>query len=197
MKISRLVQLGSVLVATGCASAPAIHYFTLDMTPSGRVPDTVAVRVANLQTSDALSRPGILIAASATRVEYYATQRWAGSVGELVTQKLNAELDRGSDHASPYLMTGTVLALEQVDTDNGAEARVRLAVEIREPSARAFEPPLVEGVYEATRKAALTTPDAVVIALSRALEDVAVEIAKDLHGGSRGSESGDLGTTGR
>jgi uncharacterized lipoprotein YmbA len=194
MKIHRLVQLGCALIATGCASAPAIHYFTLDMTPSGRVPDTVAVTVANLQTSDALSRPGIKIAASATRVEYYATQRWAGSVGELVTQKLNAELDRGSNHTIPYLMTGTVLALEQVDTDDGAEARVRLAVEIREPTTREFEPPLVERTYEATRKATRATPDAVVIALSRALEDIAVEIAKDLDGHSRAPESADLGT---
>jgi uncharacterized lipoprotein YmbA len=188
MKIHRLVQLGFVLVATGCASAPAIHYFTLDMTPSGRVPGTVAVRVSNMQTSDALSRPGILIAASATRVEYYATQRWAGAIGELVTQKLNAELDRGSDNAPTYRLTGTVLALEQVDTDDGAEARVRLSVEIRDPTAREFEPPLVERTHEATRKATRATPDAVVVALSRALEDVAVEIAKDLEGRSRASE---------
>ena len=197
MKIHHLVQLGFVLVATGCASAPAIHYFTLDMTPSGRVPGTVAVRVSNMQTSDALSRPGILIAASATRVEYYATQRWAGGVGELVTQKLNAELDSGSDQATPYLMTGTVLALEQVDTDDGAEARVRLAVEVREPAAREFDPPLVERMYEATRKATRATPDAVVIALSRALEDVAIKIAKDLEGYSRAPGSADLGTTER
>ena len=77
------------------------------------------------------------------------------------------------------VVSGTVTAFEQVDGPIGSLGRVRLEVEIREAGSNRSEAPLLAKSYSATRAAEGNNADAVVRALSRALEDISAEIAAD------------------
>jgi len=178
MRINHIVPL-MLLTLLGCASAPDIDYFTLDMTPSGKTENRVNLVVGHFITTEALGRSQILIQASPTRIEYYAIDRWASGVGELVQRKLVAEFGPVVEGRRSFKITGRVLAFEQVDGTLSAEGRVILAVAIRDAEAMSYEEPLLAKTYEVTRNAAGAMPDAVVVELSRALEEIAAEIASD------------------
>jgi ABC-type uncharacterized transport system auxiliary subunit len=163
-----------------CASAPKIDYYTLGMESSGRVDPTVNLSVERLRTTEALGRSQIMVLASPTRIDYYATAQWAGSVGELVQQKLAAEFGPQVDGRRTLVVSGTVLACEQVDRPGGAEARVRLDILVRDAEVPRYQPPVFEKSYEATRPVAGSNAGSVVQELSRCVEEIAAEIAADV-----------------
>lgn len=171
--------VGVALAAAACASAPKFNYYTLAVEPSGSVRPEINLRVERLRTTGALGDDRIHIQASPTRVEYYATERWAAGVGEIVQRKLAAEFGPALTGRRILVVTGTVLACGQIDTKEGAAAHVKLVLEIRDPALKRFEPPLLEKTYEATLPAAAPAADAVVDALSRCVERIAAEIAED------------------
>ena len=138
----------------GCASAPKIDYYTLGMESSGRSDPAVNVSVERFRTTEALSRSQIMVLASPTRVEYYATDHWAGSIGELVQQKLAAEFGAPVVGKRTVIVSGMVLACEQVDGASGVEARVRLDVTVRDAELPRYQPPLLEKSYSAVRPVA-------------------------------------------
>ena len=168
------------LLCAGCLSGPPPRFYTLDMRPSGRAQAPVNLEFDRLRPAEALDREGILIQTSPTRIEYYAADQWAANLGELVTQKLEAEFAHENDAERTLVVTGTILDFGQVDLPNGAEAHVRLALEFREPGASRYDPPLLDKTYEARISAESPSPAAVVEALSRGLEDIAVAVATDL-----------------
>lgn len=180
MHIRLVVPL--VLALGACASAPDISYHTLDMGPSGRVETDRNLRVERFVTSQALGRNEIFIQESATRVEFYATARWTAGVGELVRDKLAAEFGPPDAGRRSLRVGGRVVAFGQVDADAGPVGRVVLEVSIRDADAQGSGTPLMEKTYEASRRADRESVDAVVVALSRAMEDVAVAIAADAAG---------------
>jgi ABC-type uncharacterized transport system auxiliary subunit len=179
MGIKHAVPL-MLLTLLGCASAPDVDYFTVDMTRSGSVEAGVNLLVGRFTTTEALGRSQILIQASPTRIDYYAVDRWASGVGELVQRKLITEFGPIVEGRRSFKITGRVLAFEQVDGETVSEARVALAVAIRDAEAKSYEEPLLEKTYDATRNADGVKPDAVVVALSRAMEQIAAEIAADV-----------------
>jgi len=164
---------------TACASAPEIRYYTLDMEPSGQVAPTVNLVVDQVRTTDALSRPQIMIQASPTRIEYYAADRWVGAPSELVRQKLTAEFGQPVDGRRTLLVSILVLSAEQVDVADGAAAKMRLSVSVRDSEMKRYQPPLLEKTYEASRAAPQATAAAVVEALSICAEEIAREIVSD------------------
>lgn len=166
--------------ACGCASAPKIDYYTLGMESSGRVDPAVNLSVERLRTIEALGRSQIMVLASPTRVDYYATDQWAGSVGELVQQKLAAEFGPPVDGRRTLVLSGKVLACEQVDRPGGAEARVRLEIVVRDGELPRYRPSLLEKSYSSSRPASSGNPGQVVEELSRCVEDIAAEIARDV-----------------
>lgn len=168
-----------LLLLGGCASAPDIQYYTFTMGPSGETRSGVDVAVEEIRTTEALGRRRILIQATPTRVEYYATAEWAGGLGELVTEKLRSELGPPREGRPTVALRGTLLACGQVDTPEGARARARIRVRFRDQSRLRFEPPLLERTYEAERPAADGSPGSVAEALSTCLEEIAREIAMD------------------
>jgi len=174
---SRLAM--AVCLVWACGSAPKIDYYTLAMAPSGRVTTTTNLEVERFRATQALSRPRILIAASATRVEYYATDHWVAEVGDLVQQKLAAEFGPAVAGRRSLVVSGTVLGFEQVDGPAGAEARVELLVEVRDAAHKRYQDPLLESTYRATRAMSRTSASAAVEALSRCVEEIAVAIAAD------------------
>lgn len=171
----------ALLACPGCmTTAPAPRHYTLDMTPSGQVAEAAecGIEVVNVRTVDALGRPELLIKKSAIELEYYAVDRWAGALDELVEQKLEAEFagtrDPFDDDQTPVPVEVEVLAFQQEDTADGARASVRLRVELTGGGGETVGPI----VYAAQRDVA-PNPAAVVEGLSRALEEIAAAIARD------------------
>ena len=167
-------------VLCGCASAPKIDYYTLGMESSGRTDPSVNLSVERFRTTEALGRSQILVFMSPTRIEYYATDQWAGSLGELVQQKLAAEFGPAVDGRKTFVVSGAVLACEQVDTANGAQARVKLEVVVRGAEVPRYQPPLLEKTYRSNRPVSGSNPGSLVEQLSRCIEDIALEIAADV-----------------
>lgn len=170
----------ALLGIAGCSSTPPISYYSLDMTPSGRVSTNAAIHVETLRTTEALARTQIQIQASPTRIEYYATHEWAGGIGELVGRKLAVEFN-GDPSGGPQLtLSGSVLECTQVDIPQGAEARMAIAVTVRDSASPRYVTPLINKIFTSTKSVGRTGPDAVVQALSRCAEDIAVEIAEEI-----------------
>jgi uncharacterized lipoprotein YmbA len=163
-----------------CASAPKIDYYTLGMDSSGRSDPTVNLSVDRFRTTEALGRSQIMALASSTRVEYYASDQWAGSVGEQVQQKLAAEFGTLVDGRKTLIVSGKVLACEQVDRSSGVEARVRLEIIIRDSDQPRYQPPLIEKTYSSSRPVGGKNPGSLVEELSRCVEDMAAEISEDV-----------------
>jgi len=170
----------AVLILTfACASAPKINYYSLGVESSGEAHPAVNLKVERLRTTEALGRSQIMIRASSTRIEYYAVDQWAGGVGELVQQKLAAEFGPAVEGSKTLMVSGLVVACEQVDSPEGSEARVQLDIVIRDADEARYRPPLLERTDEASRGVARPNADAVVDALSRCVGQIASEIAAD------------------
>lgn len=173
-----VMALAAVLVAAGCMSVPESRYYTLNMSDSEQAATAFQVQVGRFRTSDALSRPEILIQASPTRVEYYALDLWASDLAEMVQEKLQVEL--GPAASPTYRIEGDILAFEQVDQGGEANARVRLRVRAYDATDRRSSEPVFRKTYQEVRSAAEATPEGVVLALSDGLEAIAVQIGADL-----------------
>ncbi len=178
MQVRRAV-VASVLVLGSCASAPKLSYYTLDMNPSGSARSDAAFAVQRFTVTERLDRSQVVIQASPVRVEYYATARWAAGLGGMVQQKLGAELGPVTGAAGVLTVSGRVTGFEQVDTGSGPRALVRLDVVIRDRGGDRSDAPLIETTYEASRALDGDGVEALVRALSRAVEDIAAEIATD------------------
>lgn len=175
---SRLLLTAAVTVLAACMSTPAPRYFTIDMRPSGEANAPCGVRVERLRAVEPVARREIMIKASPTEVEYYASDLWVADLGELVQEKLNAELSQDKNSAPAVLVSGSVLAFEQVDAPDGAEAHIKLELVFRQAGARRSDSAL-EKTYEVCVETDNNIPEAVVEALSRGLEEIAREIARD------------------
>lgn len=163
-----------------CASAPKIDYYTLGMESSGDIDTSVNISVERLRTTEALGRSQIMVLESPTRVDYYATDHWAGSVGEMVQQKLTAEFGSPVAGRKDLVVSGKVLACEQVDGPGGVVARVKLEIVARDAEVPRYQPPLIEKSYSSSRPVSGPNPGSVVKELSRCVEEIAAEIAADV-----------------
>ena len=124
-------------------------------------------------------RTDIMAMTSPTQIEYYALDRWVASLGELVPTKLGAEFGPPQNGRRTILVSGTILAFEEVDTPTGADAHIKLDLAFRNEGASRYEEPLLRKHYEGSFPAESRTPAAVVNALSAGLAQLAVSIAQD------------------
>lgn len=170
------------VVLTSCTSAPSLDYHTVDMSPSGAGVEPVNLAVGRFVVSDKLDRYQIVIQESPTRIAYYATDRWASTIGEMIEQKLAAEFGPVDGALKSLIVDGRIVAFEQVDTAAGPVAKASLDVTVRDGASKRYEAPLLEKSYTVERPASDNSVDAVVRALSRALEEIAAEIASDAAG---------------
>lgn len=178
----RLQLIAMSCLLTACASAPNISYYTLAMIPSGQTDVSVNLAVEQVRTTDALSQNRIMIQASPTTIEYYATDQWVGGLAELVLQKLTVEFGQPVEGRRTLAMTAVVLACEQVDVAGGTEARMKLSVTVRDPAEKRYREPLLSKTYEASRPMAHASANSVVVALSTCAEQIAADIAADASG---------------
>ncbi len=165
--------------AAGCATAPGPSLYTLNMAPSGEGSGGVQIAVGRLRIAEALQNKRILIKKSPTEIEYYAAAQWAAGLDELLAEKLGVEFGQPNPAGTPCVLSGTLLAFEQVDTPGGGEAHVRLAVEIRKDGTSYYSPPALAKTYDVRLPVAEPTAGAVVEALSTCLEQVAAAIVAD------------------
>lgn len=168
-----------VVMISGCASAPDLTTYTVDMEASGAAASEVDLTVERFTVSERLDGSRILIQTTPIRVESYATARWAEGLGGMVQRKLAAELASRPGGAGRLVVSGRVLAFEQVDSPSGARALAKLEVSLRDGERPRWEPPLLERTYEAGGFVDGAGVEPLVRALSRALEDIAAEIAED------------------
>lgn len=178
--LSRFLACGILaLIIAGCASTPKVRYFTLDMESSGQSSPQVNLVVERIRVGEALARKDILIKKSPTEVEYYAAAQWAANLDELVANKLRSEFGPKHDGAVTVVITGELLAFEQVDVPGGAEAHVRLAAMFHRPESASPQDLPFERIYDVRLRAASPAASAVVEALSRCLEQLAAAMAAD------------------
>ncbi len=168
--------LTAALVMSGCLTRPAARYYTLDMTPSGKVDPAGACRVDRVRVADALERPELLLQFSSTQVEYYALDRWVSFPGDLVRQKLQAEF---SSAAPVCRIEMELTAFQQVSHNGSDEAVARIEAAFYRAAASAGAPAVLEKGYEARVPMAKETPAALAEALSRALEQIASAVSID------------------
>lgn len=166
-------------LAAGCVSSAGPDLYTLNMAPSAQAGSPVNIAVKRLRVAEPLQNKRILIKTSPTEIEYYAAAQWAASLDELLAEKLAAEFGPADPERPSYVVSGMLQAFEQVDTPAGAEAHVRLAVEIREANASHYSTPALAKTYTARGPAASATPGGVVQSLSDLLETVARDIVAD------------------
>lgn len=152
---------------------------TLDMTPSGKAVARMNIDVSALRRSDALGRNSILIRPNATSVEYFPQDRWASNVSNLVAEKLESEFGAPETGRETVQLTGSIVAFERLDSAQGAAGHVKLDATLQGDSEGARERPLLWKMYEATAPAENNSAAAVAVALSRALEEIAVSVAAD------------------
>ena len=170
-----------ILTAAGCVSVPEVNYYTLDLRSSGRISGAFVIDSVRIRVGEAVSRREIMIRTSPTQVEYYATQVWAAGLDEQISEKLKAEFGaRPVPDSIRIDIVGELLAFEQVDTPEGADAHVKIDLTITRSIANSEEKIEFSKVYETTVAADAQTAPAVVEALSHATELIASEIAEDL-----------------
>ena len=175
----RFAAAVALVVLTSCVSTPELALHTLDLRPSTGLVTEVNLEVGRFTVVQRLDRPQILIQESPTRVTAYAENRWAGNLGEMVSTKLTAEFGQPVAGRRTLKVAGRVTGFEQLDGAGSPRGRVRLDVEIRDRETRAFEAPLWAASYESVQSANGGGVDAVVRALSRAVEEIAADIAAD------------------
>ncbi len=173
-----LALIVTCLVA-GCATAPGPNLYTLNMAPASGDSGGVQIAVGRLRIAEALQNKRILIKKSPTEIEYYAAAQWAAGLDELLAEKLSVEFGQPSPTGATCVLSGTLLAFEQVDSATGAEAHVRIAVEIRTEGTSYYSPPALAKTYDVRLPVAEPAAGAVVEALSACLEQVARAIVAD------------------
>lgn len=167
------------LAITGCTSAPPSEYFTLDMRPSGAPAAPLNIEIGMINITEPLAQSNLLIKKSPTQVERYAAGQWAGGLDEMLKEKLRTELGVQSGSARSLTLTGDLLAFEQVDVAEGAVAHVKLDAELRETGKSRYTPALLKKTYDITVPAKAPEANEAVIALSRAVEQLAAQVVAD------------------
>lgn len=167
-------------ILAGCLSVPEPNYFTLDMRSSGRIDAPFAVEEVRIRPGEAVARREIMIRTSPTQIEYYATQRWAADLGEQLSEKLKTEFSQSQGEKARVWIEGDLLAFEQVDTRDGADAHLKLDLVVTLKSENGDTSRSFRKVYETVVTADAPNAPAIVEALSRGLESIAVELAEDL-----------------
>lgn len=163
----------------GCATAPSPNLYTLNMTPSAEAGSPVNITVGRLRVAEALLNKRILIKKSPTEIEYYAAAQWAAGLDELLAEKFSVEFGDAVANRPAWFISGTLLAFEQVDRVGGAEAHVKLELEIRKAGTSYYSPAALAKTYDVWVPVADPAPGSMVEALSVSLEQVAREIVAD------------------
>jgi len=164
--------------ACGCASAP-VRYLTLDMDSSRSTTTSGHVVVEEIELSDALRRPELLVQTSETEIEYYGDAHWVSSLTELVTEKLEAEFGLADDQENPSRLRIKIWHFGEDETAEPRCGRVKLSVSVWFAGSSGRDDPDWSKPYEECVPIEGDDVSNVASSLSTALEVIALQIAED------------------
>jgi ABC-type uncharacterized transport system auxiliary subunit len=200
----RLLLPSMMLVAVFAAGCGGVRYpktYTLDLPPASAAPARSAalgaLAVRDFSCPDYLCDGRIVYRPTRTEVGYYEYDRWAMTLRRMITDSIAGHLRTGGVFASvesgkaaagvPYVLTGAIERLEEVDDGRDVEAAVQLSAQLVDTrtlqtiwrySATASEPVTkrdVSGVVVSLSAAARRAIDALVASLEATLPNVNVE----------------------
>jgi len=176
--------VGALALLQGCATAPPQQYYTLDMRPSGTISTPLVISVGMINVAEQLAMKDILIRKSPTEIEHYAVGQWIAGLDELMREKLEAELGVPVGAKRTLALTADLFAFEQVDLPGdaqsaGAEAHIKIEIQLRETNKSRYTAPLLQKIYDVHVPVADASVNGLVVALSRAVEQLAAQIAAD------------------
>ena len=180
MRRKRVLAVWVLMAAVGCASAPPLNYYTLDMSrhmAEGQHPEIV---VGDIERADSVSRDELMVRARTGEVQYITGHVWAACPAELVREKLRAEFDAFEAAEPAFEITGTLRAFEQYGVGPDMEGRVLIQLRVRAWTEEGGGEVLLDQVYEARTAPASPRPGDVARALSRSVEAIARELADDV-----------------
>jgi ABC-type uncharacterized transport system auxiliary subunit len=174
----------AALAACGCASVPRAHFYTLGgvalSAHAGSDSAGPLIRVQRLAVAEPYAGRRIVYRPTATEVSFWDLRRWAEPPDKMITAAAAEHLAasgmfRGVD-SFPYcwddadlILRGAVLAFEEVDRGDDWYGHVKLFLELVDARSRRS---LWSSKIEVEKKAAERTPDALVEALTAALDEI-------------------------
>nr|AUN36981.1 hypothetical protein [uncultured bacterium] len=178
-RIAGAAGIVALVILPGCLSGGGSEYYTLDMRRSPDARPANNISVGAIALNEPLSQKNILIQKSPTQVEYYSVGQWSGGLDEMVREKLETEFGTRDPKARTLVLSGNLTAFEQVDVTSGAEAHVKLDAELREAGKSRYAPPLLRKTYDLRVPCKASGANEAAVALSRAVEQLAAQIAAD------------------
>jgi uncharacterized lipoprotein YmbA len=168
------------LIATACASvrtSPEIRYYVLAVTNDNARALPAPVRVDVFSIDDPYATRQLAYRASPYRLAYYNYHRWAGSPEGVVAAAVRDYLEQGGAEVegAPFEISARVRRLEEVDDDEGWSGALTIDFTVHQAGAL-----VLERAYSETEPAAERNPEAVVAALSRALNTILHTLVGDL-----------------
>lgn len=166
----------------GCVSSTLYQSYTLDMAPSAQA-GSAGLAVGRITLADTLAGASMPIKTGATTVDYYGASQWAGSLEDLLREKLQVEFGAAVAAGNVKAVDCHVLAFEQLDQSatQGA-AHAKMEVQVRSADSSRYAPPLLAKVYDVTAPIAALNPQALAEGLSRCVEQIATQIKTDVAG---------------
>ncbi|GEM_PF-1232652 len=125
-----------ILILSGCISAPALHYYTLENTIKpieNEMP--LCLQVSSIRLTEALKRKEIMVRKNSVQIDYYSVHLWASSLEELITNRINQTFlcHQSPKNAPDYYLHIDVLNFEEIETPNLPIASIKLIVQFLNP----------------------------------------------------------------
>jgi ABC-type uncharacterized transport system auxiliary subunit len=195
-----LILVAGALLLAGCLGGPRVQApvsrYTVEYPPPafpGAAPIGPALKVERFATTGDCAGWGLVRRSAPFRVETYDRCRWAGSVSDLLTDLIFRDASssglflrvispRGVE-ATPLIVGGEVEEFWEAAGDGGPVAVIGLMITLEDR--RAYDPVtrvILQKRYRETEPMAVSTPEALAAALSRAMERLSHRLLGDLHG---------------
>lgn len=179
-----LASLALGLVVSACSSTPPVKYYKL-ATPTLEQPaqtSALVLVVEDFTASPVYDDMRIIYRQNAYTLDYYHYHRWSAPPSVLVTDALRAGLDRSGRYkgilssfspTADAILTGRVIAFEEVDETSAWFAHAEVAVEIRSTLDGSL---LWSSQLEARQKLAKRNPEGLAQAMTQAMADINTQI---------------------
>ena len=138
-----ILGLAMVLLTAGCGGVPKTYYYTLQVpaAPAPTDPKTSYVLgVERFRAPELLRDDRIVYYVSPTQVNFYQHHRWGSDPATLLAEYTAQWADSSGVFTQvrmlparervDYILGGSVLSFEEVDTDGGAKVRLGLALSL-------------------------------------------------------------------
>lgn len=196
--LALLLGAAACLSFAGCASVNDLHLYTLGeagpVSSAGGDTTKPMIRVERLAVAEPYAGRRIVYRPTANEVAFWEFHQWAAPPGRMITLRVSERLAgsglfRGVD-SFPYswedadlVLRGAVLAFEEVDRGEDWYAHVKLFLELT--SRKTGRSMLWSSKIDVEKKAEKRKPEALVDALSQALDEAIAKAQEGMAGAIR------------